>query len=366
MRARGGPVKVVFLVLENAKWNGDSLYKKLAESPRFQPQVLVVVPKNADLSKNADYQFFKDRKYDFAAISNLDDLRRQNPDMVFYQQPWLLRAGGFYPAQVSKFALCFYFPYSISTTIELPRIWSECKIFFRTLFRQFVFSSEVSDQFASRGIRNTVAVGHPKLDAFGQPIGTNPWRDKDKFKIIYAPHHSFDDGSLGWATFQWNGREILEYAKAHKETEWIFKPHPFFPRKAVENQIMTRDELCRYFDEWREIGQVCETGDYFDMFRTADLLVTDCGSFLTEWLPTGNPCIHLLSDDGRPKPRNFVQERSAAHYYKVKNLAELFDALEMLVRRREDPLGPGRKKAAAGIMTNSADNIFGELSEILK
>lgn len=358
-------IKSVFLVSESSKWNGDSLYRRLEADSRFAPIILYKsLPVNTTSTDEDDHRFFTARGYNFAVISNAADLQKHEPSIVFYQQPWYVQED-LIPASVSQYALCLYFPYSIATTIEHQFTWDSCSIFFKTLYRHFVFNTAVVEQFHVKGVHNTIATGHPKMDAYLVPIKTNPWKNKNKFKIIYAPHHSLSNTSLRWATFDWNGRELLDWAGTHIETEWIFKPHPGLRHAVLDVGTMSESEIDGYYDAWNHIGTTYEQGDYFDMFRTADLLITDCGSFLTEWLPTEKPCIHLLSDNGAPKNRSFVHENSAKHYYKVKNWDELNAAMEMLAVRREDPLAEARIQDAKNIPMDSAKNIYHWLVETL-
>lgn len=105
-------------------------------------------------------------------------------------------------------------------------------------------------------------------------------------------------------------------------------------------------------------------GDYYDIFRTSDLMITDCDSFLTEYLPTGNPVIHLIPS--KEPIWSIVSINSSQHYYKVHNLKELESTFDMLVNQHKDPLKDERQKDAAKITFNSTDNIMAELKKILQ
>ena len=369
LSVREDKINVVFLVSQSTKWNGDSLYQKLDADCRFVPIILYApfLQEHANLDSNhsAECRFFIEQGYNFSAVSSVAEFWTHKPDIVFYQQPWDALGGGFAPVKVSQRALCLYFPYSVATSIENPTTWYYCSTFFKTLYRHFVFNTAVVEQFQTKGIYNTIATGYPKMDVYLTPIKTEPWKDTKKFKIVYAPHHSFEATRGLWATFDWNGRELLEWAKAHADTEWTFKPHPTFRHMIFETGRMTEAEIGEYYDEWNKLGSVYTLGNYFDIFRTADLLITDCGSFLTEWLPTEKPCIHLLSDKEVPNCRSFVHEASSRHYYKVKCLEELNAILEMLVVRREDPLAEVRIQDARNIPLDSAKNIYHWLVETL-
>jgi len=357
-------IKVAFIVSDNRKWKATSLYEKLALDQRFIPMVLVIVPKNINYQDDANYIFFKQHNYSVFAIMNLADLRLHKPDIIFLQHPTdtLKFMYKFSPYWLSKYALCVYFPYGIAT-METVAVWRMRRLFFLTLYKQFLFSLDCVRQFEERGMFNVIATGSPQLDAYSEPVKNNPWRYQEKIKIIYAPHHSFDEYCTRWATFAWNGKQILQLAKNNPCTEWIFKPHPIFAKEAIKEKIMTKQEVDEYFTEWAQIGQIYDKGDYIDLFRTSDLMITDSDGFLTEYLPTGNPVIYLISPDSAM--RSHVSEKSSRHYYKIHNLTELEQAFDMLVKERKDPLKAERQKDAEEIIYNSADKIYNELLKIL-
>ena len=56
-------------------------------------------------------------------------------------------------------------------------------------------------------------------------------------------------------------------------------------------------EINNYFSEWEKIGKIYPTGDYYELFSHSDCLITDCISFLAEYLPTGKPVIHLRKEN---------------------------------------------------------------------
>jgi CDP-glycerol glycerophosphotransferase (TagB/SpsB family) len=205
------------------------------------------------------------------------------------------------------------------------------------------------------------------MDVYSLPIKNSQWKHKNKTKIVYAPHHSFEDNSLRWATFQWNGKYILELAKKYEETcEFIFKPHPRFSYSVVEAGIMTKKEVDEYYEDWKKIGNIYSEGDYFDIFRTSNMMITDCGSFLTEYLPTGNPVIHLLNSGKESKYRSVLHEYSSQHYYKVYDLDKLEEVFDMLINQGVDPLKSAREKDAAEFSFDSANNIYNFIKELVK
>jgi len=359
-------INIIFLVNNNTKWNGDSLYKKLDANNYFYPVVLVIVPKNNDYIDNIHYQFFQKRGYRVFTVSCFNDIIKHKPDIIFFQEPWFTFKfkNNFSLLRLSKYSLCMYFHYSITPNIVFSEIWKKSKYFYKLLFKHFVYDQDCSNEFKYLGVNNTVITGHPILDVYSEPVKKSIWRNPQKYKIIYAPHHSFSNNSLKWATFEWNGKEILKKAIDNPDTEWIFKPHPWFRNFIVKYGIMKKQEIDDYFNSWEQIGQVYLEGDYFDIFRTSDLLITDCGGFLTQYLPTKNPVIHLISSNG--EKRSSIGDKSSQNYYKANNMNELNNIFDMLVNKKEDPLKEKRLLDASKILLNSSDNIINELQKEIK
>jgi CDP-glycerol glycerophosphotransferase (TagB/SpsB family) len=116
----------------------------------------------------------------------------------------------------------------------------------------------------------------------------------------------------------------------------VFKPHPRFKRQIIEEGIMTENEINSYYDEWSKIGMVYDQGDYFDIFKNSDVMITDCSSFLSEYLPTAMPVIHLISENMvAPNP---ISKVASAHYYKVHDINELEFYLNDVIINKNDPL----------------------------
>ena len=209
-------------------------------------------------------------------------------------------------------------------------------------------------------LRNVSAVGHPKLDVYKDYQEENY---EHKY-VIYAPHHSFEPNSLHYATFEWSGKFILEWAKAHPEFEWIFKPHPRFKEAAIKNNIMTKDEAEEYYSEWEKIGKSYFDGSYFDLFKSSKCLITDCGAFLLEYLPTKQPVIHMRN----PLGTDYIESIKVAmnSYYDVWNPKELENSLNEILIEGRDNKKTDRLNAIKKLNLNeynSTEKIINELKK---
>jgi len=203
------------------------------------------------------------------------------------------------------------------------------------------------------GLDNAVITGHPKLEFFLQT--PPPPRENTVPTVIYAPHWSVAKGGIG--TFEWSGKKILQVARnTAGKVQWIFKPHPGLKKALAKYGLMTEAEVDDYYAQWEKLGLVYDAGDYFQMFLDSSALITDCWSFLAEYLPTKHPVLHLVSPDSTW--RGAVNEGAAAHYYKIKNVEELDEMFDKVIINREDPLRDKRLEDLGRLhVTDASANI---------
>ena len=356
-------LKVVFLSSENPKWVYQSLYEEFANNPKFEVQVLITVKdklikkqyKFLEYEKLArkDFNYFKENGMNVAYAIDFKkkkyiDLKNFNPDIVFYEQPWELSKKQ-EVKETSKYALPFYCSYGSCITNGVNE-YSES--FYRNVYTYFIDNECVKKVLLKHGCREKALVvcGQNKLDAYLKPINQANiiWKSQNKKRVIYAPHHSFyKDSKLGFGTFDWNYKFFFNFAKNHPEIEVIIKPHPELKRQIVLQGLMSITEMTQYFKNWENLpnAQIYEYGNYFDMFRTSDLLITDCNSFLYEYLPTKKPVIHLISKNS--VGHNSFGGKIISGYYNASNIDEIKAQLELVLFKNKDPLLAVREKIIA-------------------
>ena len=361
-------INVVFLVWENCKWSYDSLYKLFAENKKYHPMVVIVQNDKqpvCDLDKNLS--FFQTRGYEVVVVKNGDELKTYSPDIIFYEQPWfaLDSEGDFFPGTLSQDALCFYVPYSIELDMH-DRIIVITKRFYLALYKTFIFNKDVQTDMNGYGVDNLVISGHPKLDVYLEPVSQkNLWESTGKTRIIYAPHHSFGDSSLKWATYEWNGDHILQLAQKYADvTEWVFKPHPAFYRALVTKFGQAYAD--NVFSEWKKVSKLYDTGGYFDLFRTADLMISDCDSFKWEWLLTGKPYLNLVSQYPGAEPQGPIRRHFATGYYHANNIEEIDKYFDLLVCQHQDPLKSKRDALMQDIPLQATQRIYTFINDLLE
>lgn len=370
-------IKVVFIVRENQKWSYQSLYDLLASDENFEPLILVSllvsVHDGKDTTRNnleENYNFFKSRgmNVDYLYENNKPkDLKQFNPDIVFYDQSWdLFKKHS--PYYVSEYALTCYCSYSYETLYDKDNY---THTFHGLLYKYFIEHELNMIRYAvcsNRARENCVITGYPKLDVYLDEKCTNGkhfFKEPEKYKIIYAPHHSFDN-VLQLSTFLENGKFILDLAKKHPETTWLFKPHPRLKFALQKSGYMTEEEIEEYFNEWEKIGSVYTEGDYFGAFEESDLMITDCLSFLAEYLPTTKPLIRLINKNSLPLNR--LGERVVSEYYTASDNQELVNLLDEIVYKNNDLKKERRKALALKLFdkeTKASEKIFQHIDNVL-
>ena len=381
--AGGRPIRVVFLVRENSKWGAQSVYDALAADPAFEPLVAasairqaVDAPAGTYVSASENREFFERRGmavvqvFDDGAREYLD-LRELEPDVVFYDQPYGLphmhRVG-----MVARYALTCYIPYGYGIYLArrsaqlgggfLPLIWK--------VFLERPSFAGVHGEVLPKP-SNALCTGYPKMDALLADGSLDPWRwptesSAVRKRVVYAPHHSLGANHRDrYATFDWNGEWLLRFAEAHPEIEWIFKPHPLLKHSLVRSGRMDEGEVDAYFRRWAELpnASVYTEGDYLGIFATSDALVTDCGSFLLEYLYTGKPLIHLVSTQGAGY--SAFGERVVEGFYKARDVDELEQHLMEVVVRGHDWMAERRMRINPGDRQRAGDRIRDELRRAL-
>ena len=355
---RGEKIRVVFLESEVAKWKTQPLFDLMKEDPHYEPVMAIFRrdrsesdPESKVLADiRAAKSYYEAKGNHGEVVYSPEDpfvpqLERLKPDIVFYQQSWV--ADGI--RDICRDALPAYVPYYVVNYGD-PEIG--CKMPFHRFLAYYFHLNEDWAEIARRSAPawffsgRHVATGHPSLDYLHRNAPPPPKRPC----VIYAPHFSFilpnHDNLLGISTFPWSGLPILDYAKAHPEMNWVFRPHPVLRGELVRSGLMTADERDRYFAEWGRIARVSTDSDYQGLFAESAAMVTDCGSFLPEYGATGKPLVHLISSTSKVKPMKPAQELFSA-FYEAHDLDEMLAVFKTVLEDGDDPKRAVRQKAVA-------------------
>lgn len=356
-------IRVGFILGEVSKWSCQDLYNKLLNSKYFEPIILLKKDDYAGgFSTNKEkmelnrefcrknfktfYEIYNDSTNEYIQLDEFDI------DILFYQSPWEIKDEHTIE-KTSKFALLCYVPYcfySINCWLNYTpnfhaKIW---KYFIETNFHKKNYKKLY-------GADNTVVVGSAKFDAYRN---IEIKKEKERKTIIYAPHHAFENDVHKTATFMRNGKFILELAKQHPEINWVFRPHPSFINAILNSDLMKKEEIEKYYEEWRTIGRISSEADYHELLMNSDAMITDCISFLSEYLPVQKPVFHLRTEKQQDDFLEIVKE-IAKTYYQIHDTNELEAMFNKVIIEGDDYL-MNERKGALRLLNIDKDKSSGE------
>lgn len=309
--------KVFFMVHDAAVFGCDSIYQAMEKDVLFEPYVFVVSRRDVDYKffyedVLKDVRFFEEKGYRtvnaYDEQQNPKDLHVLNPDIIFYDLPKMHDPAGNYYFRLDhinwEFLTC-YVPYGLLMVDSFYYHYHTTCI--RETWKYFMDTPASFKRISADGEFNgfnTVLSGYPKFDDYYADMKREDLPSKlqnDRRTIIYAPHHSLGV-SNNFATFDLYKDVFMDLLHKHPNINFVFKPHPLLPF-----QIMTRyknkksafsyEDYLDYMNQWDSMpnGLCLTQGDYIKVFRCSDCMITDCGSFIGEYLPSLNPCIYLFN-----------------------------------------------------------------------
>ena len=319
-------IRVVFLSFYFEAW--DSLapvYERMLANPRFEP-IVISIPRRftgeteygheAEVSANFERRGIEHLRFDFAdPFEGNRRLRELAPDYVFLNYPWQRNyQPGFRPDALAEFTKLCYVPYYSLPLVNEPGVIGVAPHLYRQRLHQLasmVFAQDgaVCDAYADtqRGNGYVHLVGSPKLDALVEqanasaghwPIQRN-WGGR-AFRLVWAPHHSYSEHWLNFGVFASMHQQMLEFATRHQELEILARPHPFLFGTLVDRGVLSAQQLEIWLDSWNALPNtgIDLGGNYAEVFKACDLLLTDGISFIGEYpLVTGKPAIFMENPD---------------------------------------------------------------------
>lgn len=384
-KPKGEKIRVLFIVSEIAKWKEQSLYELMEASGEFYPIVGLSAWNNQGAHRLTSDEFQKvqilaeqffdslgDRHVRTVTVENgvcvYHELSEFKPDIVFYTEQWG-PCPRQHPWEVSRYALTCFLPYYVPDfgiiRIDCHQQVERLSDTYFCLGESWARTYRSAMRTISRAARYVVT-GHPALDEFNRNQGRQP---KENY-VIYAPHFAYphpkqlDFYLIG--TFDWNGMQILEYAEAHPEIKWVFKPHPVLRRTLLETGVMTKDEIESYYNRWAKIAKVSTDSNYQELFLESRVMITDSGSFLPEYGSTGRPVIRLICARNRHIPPAAAKNVYDT-YYNVNNIDEMFKTFKLVIENGQDPNRETRLEAVqkAGLCgVNASENIVKYIMEL--
>ncbi|MCH9852547.1 MAG: CDP-glycerol glycerophosphotransferase family protein [Alphaproteobacteria bacterium] len=277
------------------------------------------------------------------------DIGILKPDVIFLQTPYHL------PTDILEHPCVCNIPYAFFLTTSDSEVRFYSGEAFESAWRIFAPTEYHKKKYQEYGNPDSkvIVIGYPKFDRYHEEIDENKskWKiDRKKNphiqRLLWCSHWTFpkdnDDlngkNKLGASTFLQNYLYFLELAKRNKNIEIIFRPHPFLLKTLLDENYLSAEKISHYLQEiaLQENMSIDANVEYFDVFKTSDILVTDNGSFLGEYLPTKKPIIYTHNYKNDTYHLNSLGIELTKDYYIARNVTELDDLIETVLIKKND------------------------------
>jgi len=140
------------------------------------------------------------------------------------------------------------------------------------------------------GVKKLIRAGMPRNEVLTRPpldyelIGSygEVFKEKDSFKILWAPTYTFVDQTPEWMNQDIYERIKAPFLKRNIKVELVIKPHPYDKRFEAENK--------------NNPVVIASEPDVYPHLSKVDLLITNKSSIFTDFLHCNKPIIFIKND----------------------------------------------------------------------
>mgnify|MGYP001297403757 CR=1 FL=1 len=340
--------KVCFFVINSSVFPAKSVFEEMMDDPFFDPYI-VIIP---DTLRSQEYMFEGMKKsYDYLKcqyknVYNSYDYKKskfidftKKCDIVWTANPYDCITHKFYSIDYThsnnKLVLYTIYGYQVSNWYENLIQNDEA---YKKMTLVFAESKDSYDNLIENKI-NSVLLGYPKIDSIA-----NAHKETERRKtIIVAPHHTvinWKDG-VNFSQFLNYSDFFLELPKIYKEIDFVFRPHPLLFENMKIHKIWDEERIEKYLRDLAINKNVIydTSSDYFNIFANSDGLIHDCGSFMAEYLVTGNPACYLLkNEDSRKIEFNNFANKCIDNHYKAFKKDDIIEFIDNVIVKGEDSM----------------------------
>ena len=300
------PVRLLFIVQAAAAWSSfRSVYRSAVGDPRFAVKVVLspfyhhLSPLAPAYEQSRELLAREGVSYITHEYFALEDFR---PDVVFLQNPYedtrpqTLQI----PELQAVGARIAYIPYGLEMGGGSWNIDAQFnQQIHQTAWRIFARSERHRRLFGRHceaGNSHVAVTGHPKFDAPDESAIHAQWAEKlhGHTVLLWTPHFTVGSPPT-WSTYTLYRDVILAAVDRHPELSLLIRPHPLFfqsLRQTADLGAKAERELRAHIDAHPRIA-LDENAEPHAAFARSSALMTDVGSFLLEYLPTGKPLLYL-------------------------------------------------------------------------
>ena len=381
MKKRKDKITVVFIIQYPETWNSlRTVYENLKN--RNLNVYIFCIPKPL-LNSEKEYKINSkgcNEAFDFFESQNIDcinaldrngewiDLKKYNPDYVFYSRPYNIQ----YPLQYKSKTVCKYakvclIPYAFNlakgTTFDI--VYNDD--FITSTYMTFATNKEslqkIKSKFAWQNFiksNNFEFLGFPRFDLLTACNIDNT----HSYTVAWMPRWEFRaNGNQQLSHFLDYYNSFIKFAKKNKEISFIFRPHPLMYSTAIAEKVLTEAEVKEIKERMNSIPNLIidEEKDYIPTLLKADVLLADYTSLLAEYFVTGKPII--FCDNGK-KFFNKVGKMLDKTFYHARNWNNI-EQLILMLKKGQDIKFKNRKKLINILMPQNAGKIGSQITDFI-
>lgn len=351
---RSLPIKVIFLAHHATSWLATKpVVDYLSQDPRFKVIVISLphfklMAKSHQLSGeeeihemliNQGIDHFRIRESEIESALNL--IKLFNPDFIFRQTPWSHDMPGNLDGRSLSFSKLCYIPYGYMTAaIEDKQFNQDFHHYCHCIYWPDEIHKSLSEKYSKIKALNCKVSGYPKFDHLTSGIPTK-WpltgdSNKAAFKLIWAPHYSFQDDWLKFGAFPETSAVLLQIARSNKNIQIVMRPHPAFLEYIDEADATSN--IGRFVQDWVALENtgISREYDYTALFKASDALLTDGLSFLSEFQLFNKPTMFYEREDSIGF--NDAGKQLLKGLYRIQKPSEIEPLINRLTKGEEDPL----------------------------
>ena len=306
-------IRVAFLPLYTEAWDSFAeVYERMRKDDRFEVRVFTIKRKLTGdpefHGQQEAHEYLNSIEVQNTMIGSVDELKEFAPDYTFINYPWQRNYEEQYRVdQLVKFTKVAYIPYFLLPMVTEPWDVGVAGHYYRQRSHQLaslIFTQDRNTKRAfgltERGNKYVKFTGSPKIDSMMRRARKAKRVMRSRYRIVWAPHHSYGPLWLNFGTFAQMHNQMLDFAAKHKDVDIVFKPHPFLLGTMTGRELMSQQELDDWVKAWDALPNTSTNtdSDYVNVFVNSDMLICDGISFLGEYpLITGRPAVFIENKD---------------------------------------------------------------------
>ena len=355
-------INVAFFLTIPGMWKADYLFRAMQENPRYHPYI-VIYPysqykgfrkEEIDETLHRTEEFVKERGFEYvipydARHGCLMDVKKiHKPDIVFFSTPYKDHLPKYFIYHFRDCLTC-YIPYSFTNFSYMYE--NNYNLLFHNLVGCYFLETDIHKKLYVEHSRchgvNGIVTGYPGTEVFlhREYMPTDAWKpqDKPKKRIIWAPHHTIEEG-FALSSFLLICDEMLCLADKYSDTiQFAFKPHQLLKFKL--QQIWGKQRTDDYYAEWEHRNNTqIEESSYIDLFLTSDAMIHDSGSFTTDYIFTHKPVLFTVRNERVKDKFSPIGEKMYNVHYKSHTVEEIDRFVQDVVIDGNDPMAEDRER----------------------